>query len=198
MIRKKLHILLIAGCIFFTAGCDWLELLPPDGLVLDEYWQTKEDVEATLLGAYRQFAQMDAMLFLYGEIRADMIRPVQAPNYQQQIVNNNIFSTNTLCNWIDFYRIINYCNNVIKLAPSVLEKDQTFTEFQMISYQSEAIFLRSLAYFYLVRIFKDVPYITEPSMDDNADFFKPQSPGETILTAIKEDLNKYRLTLPIE
>ncbi len=178
-------------------SCDWLELLPPDGLVFDEYWKTKEDVEATLLGAYSKFAIMDEKLFLYGEIRADMIDADEAPNYEKQIINSSIFSNNILADWMDFYEIINYCNNVIELAPKMYEEnvDPTFTEFQMVSLQSEAIFLRSLAYFYLVRVFKDVPYITQPTIDDNIDFYVPKTPGDSILLYVVEDLKEFSLSI---
>jgi hypothetical protein len=36
------------------------------------------------------------------------------------------------------------------------------------SYISEAYFLRSLAYYYLVRLWKDVPFVQEPYVDDTA------------------------------
>jgi len=193
---RKYKLILLSFLIILNQGCDWLELLPPDGLVVDEYWKSKEDVEATLLGAYQQFAEMDEKLFLYGELRGDMIRAIQAPNYQQLIKNSNIFSNNQLCDWEDFYKIINYCNSIIKLAPSVLKVDQTFTELQMTIFTSEAIFLRSLAYFYLVRIFKDVPYITEPTIDDNVDFFIEKAESEEILSFLIEDLNSIKNTTP--
>ena len=51
----------------------------------------------------------------------------------------------------------------------------------MKSLQGEAVFLRSLAYFYLVRIFGDVPYVDSPTTDDNVDFYIPKTSGDTIL-----------------
>jgi hypothetical protein len=62
----------------------------------------------------------------------------------------------------------------------------------MRAFQAEAIFLRSLAYFYLVRVFKDVPLVLEPSEADDVDFFLPKSADTTILRIIKEDLESYR------
>ena len=199
MKTTKITALSLLGIFLLTGGCEWLELLPQNGLVVDEYWQKKEDVEATLMGAYQQFAMMDEKLFLYGEIRADMIEAtINAPDDEQQVMNSNIYSNNSFCNWQDFYKIINYCNNVITYAPEVQALDNSFTEYQRISYQSEAIFLRSLAYFYLVRVFKDVPFVTSPSIDDNVDFFLPKAPGDSILAEIKKDLIEYRLTSPSE
>jgi starch-binding outer membrane protein, SusD/RagB family len=63
----------ITMVIAVTSCHEWLELIPPDGLVKDEYWTSKEDIEAVLMGAYQRFAQMDERLFLYGELRADML-----------------------------------------------------------------------------------------------------------------------------
>ncbi len=177
-------------------GCEWLELLPPDGLVVDEYWKTKEDVKATLMGAYQQFASMDDIMFYMGELRGDMLKPSpQAPINLQQVMKSNIYSTNSLCDWSGFYQIINYCNNVIEMAPKVMEIDNTFTEFNMKSYQAEAMFLRGLAYFYLVRIYGDVPYVDKPTSDDNVDFYIPKDSGDSILMWVEEDLVEYERTI---
>ncbi|MCK4750893.1 MAG: RagB/SusD family nutrient uptake outer membrane protein, partial [Bacteroidales bacterium] len=167
-LNKYIFILLLIPAL----SCDpWLELVPPNGLVQDEYWKTKEDVEATLMGAYQLFNLMDEKLFLYGEIRADMIsRDNNTPNYINSIIEGNIYPDNKLCDWSEFYIIINYCNNVLKYNPIVFEIDNTYSEFQMKGIESEALFLRSLAYFYLVRIFKEVPFVTDPSESDDVEF----------------------------
>ncbi len=184
-------ILLVAG-LLFPAGCsDWLELIPPDGLVKDEYWKSKEDLEAVLMGAYQKFAQLDERLFLYGELRADMLTDdSNTPGYQRLIMEGNIYPDNVLADWNDFYLVINYCNLVMKYAPIVLEIDQTFSDFQRLGYEAEAVFLRSLAYFYLVRIYRDVPLVLEPSEEDDVDFYLPKSPDHEILAFIKEDLQR--------
>ena len=194
--RSYLPIIVLLAVIIF-AGCeDWLETLPPDGLVKEEYWQNKEDVESTLMGAYQGFAKMDELLFLYGELRADMI--VEDNNMVQDerlVKNGDIFPDNKMCDWSPFYEIINYCNNVIEYAPAVMDNDPTFTEFDMEGYRSEAKALRALAYFYLVRVFNDVPLVTEPSDNDDVNFFLAKTDGDTILTRMKEDLKDARLKL---
>lgn len=193
----KIYRTLFLAVLFLpaTACNDWMELIPPDGLVLDEYWKTKEDLEATLMGAYQRFANMDETLFLYGELRGDMIdEAANTPGNHQNIMEGNIFPDNNFCNWRELYRVINYCNNVLKYAPVILDIDQTFTEYRMRSIQAEAVFLRSLAYFYLVRVFKDVPLILEPSEADDVDFFVNKSADTTVLRVIKQDLEKYRFS----
>ena len=189
-LNKYIFILLLIPAL----SCDqWLELVPPNGLVQDEYWKTKEDVEATLMGAYQLFNQMDEKLFLYGEIRADMIsRDNNTPNYINSIIEGNIYPDNQLCDWSEFYMIINYFNNVLKYNPIVFEIDNTYSEFMLKGMESEALFLRSLAYFYLVRIFKDVPYVTDPSESDDVEFYLPKSDGAIILESVKQDLLEAR------
>jgi starch-binding outer membrane protein, SusD/RagB family len=190
---KRSLIILVAG-MMATACNDWLEIIPPDGLVQDEYWKTKEDVQAVLMGAYQSFAKLDQKLFLYGEIRGDMVKQdANTAAYQRNIMEGNLYPDNQLANWDDFYSIINYCNFVIEYAPEVREIDPTFSPYQMQGYQTEAIFLRSLAYFYLVRIFKDVPLVLNPTESDDVDLFPAKSTDQEVLSRIKEDLINARL-----
>jgi hypothetical protein len=195
--RKRTEIrrwLIGALLILMAASCgEWLELLPPDGLVKDEYWTSKEDVEAVLMGAYQKFAQLDERLFLYGELRADMIEEGgNTPGYQRLIMDGNIYPDNVLCDWEDFYLVIHHCNSVLKYAPLILELDPTFTPYQKDGFEAEAYFLRSLAYFYLVRIFKDVPLVLEASEEDDVDFFRSKTQDTEILKQVKADLEIAR------
>lgn len=174
-----------------------LELLPPGGLIREEYWKTKEDVEAVLMAGYQSFANMDRDLFLHGELRGDLLEGGPLQNSQEQnIMENNIYSDNSFTNWDDFYRIINYCNEVIQNAPLVQEIDNTFNDFRRQTLMAEAYWVRSLAYFYLVRIYNQVPLILEPSESDNVDFYVKKSSQEEVLTQIVEDLTANREFAP--
>ena len=174
-----------------------MELIPPGGLIREEFWKTKEDVEAVLMAAYESFASMDAKLFVYGEVRADLVEGDYNQPWEEQLLNEgNIYPNNSFSNWSSFYKIINYCNEVIKNAPLVQEIDNTFTDFQKQGLVSEAYFLRSLSYFYLVRIFKDVPLVLEPTEKDDADFYIPKSTEEQILNQIVKDLEENRAFAP--
>ena len=198
--RKKIKYLMVVLMIFTQISCnDWLELIPPGGLIREEFWKTKADVDAVLMAAYSDFSRMDRNLFLYGELRGDMlIGGPNQPGGEQQIMENNIYPDNGFANWNNFYKVINYCNEVIKNAPLVQDIDNTFTDYQMQSLVSEAYFLRSLAYFYLVRIYNQVPLIIEPTESDDADFYVAKVPEETVLTQIVADLEANRAFAPSE
>jgi len=190
---KAITILSILILSLSYACNDWLELLPPQGLIREEFWQSKEDVQAVVMGAYESFASMNGKLFQYGEMRADLVTyDNNLGESEKKIMEGNIYPDNYLCDWSGFYKVINYCNEVIKNAPLVQKIDNTFTDYQMQGYLSEAYFLRSLAYFYLVRIFKDVPYITEPTETDDGDVYPVKTDGDEILADVLVDLENFR------
>jgi hypothetical protein len=75
MKMKILKYILIIIMVFFQLSCEkWMELIPPEGLIREEFWKTKEDVEAVVMGAYESFGGMDELLFKFGEMRADMVK----------------------------------------------------------------------------------------------------------------------------
>lgn len=192
--RSKIKYFLVTLLVFMQFSCnDWLELIPPSGLIRQEFWKSKEDVESVLMASYESFASMDRNMFLQGELRADLLEgDVNQPWNEQNIMENNIYPDNWFCNWNSYYSIINSCNEVIKNAPLVKEIDNTFTDFRLKSLMAEAYFLRSLSYFYLVRIYRDVPLVLEPSETDDADFYLPKSSEEEVLNQIVADLNANR------
>jgi len=73
MRSKVFKIAIILGFSVLFACNEWMELIPPQGLIREEFWKTKEDVEAVIMGAYESFSRMDRELFLYGELRGDMV-----------------------------------------------------------------------------------------------------------------------------
>lgn len=82
-------------------------------------------------------------------------------------------------------------NAVIKYASDVVEKDPSFDRNMCRSFMAEAFFQRSLAYFYLVRTFKDTPFVVEPYVDDSAPYVMGKTDGTTILKSCISDLETY-------
>lgn len=175
------YTLLIAFTLAF-AGCKkWLDLKPQDGIVKEEFWKTKEQVKASVIGIYSSMMEYSSgtysstgyvpslaeLLFVWGESRADNIATATASSADDiALVNVNIQATNVNANWRPFYRTINFCNTVIEKAPEVLANDNTFTQAQLDNYLSEALTVRALMYFYLVRTFGDVPLKLDATLSD--------------------------------
>lgn len=182
-------VLLVSGLLMISGCEDALKLYPPDGLVKDEFWQTKEDVEAVLMAGYQRFASLDSRLFYYGELRADMLDDGgNLGANHRNIMESNIYPSNRWADWSSFYTVINNCNLVLKYAPDVLEIDPTFSEYKFNTMNAEAVFLRSLAYFYMVRIWKDVPLVLTAYDSDTQEFFLEKTDGAVILDSINDQL----------
>jgi hypothetical protein len=188
--KIKAKLILIAFILTGQFSCsDWLDLQPPQGLTREEFWQTKEDVDAAVMGAYHALADMNDLLFKYGEMRGDLV--VYDDNLsgeERDIMDGSIYPDNGMCNWEKFYKLINYCNEIIYFAPGVQGKDETFTDYLLYGYLSEAYFLRSLSYFYLVRVFKEVPLVLEPTLTDATNVYPEKSTEEEVLAQIRQDL----------
>ena len=191
-IAKYIMIGLLAMHGLATTSCsDWLNLMPSDGVPLDEFWKTKEDVRSVVNGAYLSMTSTALVqrLFLYGEWRADMITSGKRTNSNvESVFNGEISVDNSLLDWASFYETINICNTILKFAPVAKANDPTFSEVQLKEYEGQAIAIRSLMYFYLVRSFGEVPFIREAYVNAGQQMSVPKSSEKEILAEVVADL----------
>jgi len=196
--KHILTIFLTALLILGWASCKKkLDLKPPDGILAQDYWQTKEQVRAAVMGCYGSLLgdpsgtdrPLSELFFLWGELRADMVAPALGTTGEEyEVMNVNTVATNSITNWRPVYRTINYCNTVIAYAPQALITDHTFTQAALDGYVAEAKALRALLYFYLVRSFGDVPLKLTPTSSDDEIVALAKSPQQDVLTQIINDL----------
>lgn len=191
---KTILICLTAFSVLLCTSCsDWLNIEPENDLIEQEYWKSKSDVESTLIGAYNSFTKCVNSCFLWGELRADMLTPtLKTSSSYLQVMSNIIVENSSLISWAAFYKAINNANVVIANAEKVLDVDMSFTREQCDAFLAEAYYIRSLSYFYLVRAFKEVPFITSPSKDDGQDYDVPKSSELDILNQLIDDLETYK------
>ena len=132
-IRQFTTRILLIGSVCLSSCSDWLEIYPTSGLITEQFWHTKEDIEAVLMGAYKTFADMNDSLLLHGELRADMVQDMNnTPSNLEAIKDGIIEPTNEFTRWDGFYRVINYCNLVLANSEAVLDDDPTLSEVQLI------------------------------------------------------------------
>jgi hypothetical protein len=176
----------------------WLDLKPQDGITGAAFWETKEQVEASVIGCYASLLgspngsrSLAEILFLWGELRADMLAATTFTNNEElDIMNVSILPTNSITNWRSLYQTINYCNTVIDFAPRVLGKDQTFSQDALNKKIAEVKALRALMYFYLVRSFGDVPLKLKSTSTDKDIEQIPKTSQDSVLTQIVKDLTE--------
>lgn len=171
---------------------DWLSIAPENDLIKEKFWTKREDVDGALAATYNAFRGAALQSFILGEVRADMVTFGDLFGDYQKIAGSDINPTNGAANWREYYKAINLANTLMFYNKQVFEKDKTFTKKMMDGVDAEALFIRSISYFYLVRLWKDVPLVLEPSISDTSNLFLPKSKENVVIDQIIEDLLKAK------
>ena len=195
--KKTINNIIIAlgASLGLTSCSDFLDILPLNDVVLENYWTEKSDVTSNVNGCYEALEINECInrLGLWGEIRSENMRlGTNVPNEVNEILKENILPSNPYCSWAAIYDVINRCNTVCHYAPGVQAIDPNYTEDEMRSDMAQASAIRALCYFYLIRTFRDVPYSKEPSIDDAQRYIIPASSFETVLDTCIADLEKVK------
>jgi len=195
-------------CGIFT-GCDkYLDLEPSQNISENIALTSDENVKHVLTGAYSEFAlpgiyggnilRNAELLGGNGEIQwvGTYIDP-------RQIFNKTMIATNSEAEvqWVDSYEVINTANNILTALAVVKDADRNRV-------QGEALFLRGLMYFDLVRFFADqyqfgvantqlgVPLITTPTQGITATSFVTRNTVDEVYTQVLADLTQAASLLP--
>ncbi|SHK10893.1 Starch-binding associating with outer membrane [Tangfeifania diversioriginum] len=187
---KKIIILLSILVVSFTA-CTDLEIEPVSQITLANVSEDGNDAEALLIGCYNQLANTLSSRYIdWGDARADNLD--QGTAGSASLVNNTLTSSHSACNWSSLYNTINRCNLVINLVPQITNGINENRKNEIIV---EAKFIRALCYFYAVRLWGDVPLITEPTL--SAEDLKVQRESKTaIYSQIEDDLSEALNNIP--
>lgn len=185
-------------CLVLASFCGckkFLDQVPENSLTRNEFFKTEADANAAIVGVYDALQGCASQFLQWGEFRADLIVSNIAldPIYLQSFEN-----TNQISNWTNPYRVIGRANIVIEKVPDIPALDRRFTEAESKEIVGEALFLRALTYFYLVRVFKEVPLVLEAPSSDAVDFLKPKVSADSVLNQIEKDLAIAEQDLPAD
>lgn len=187
---KILLIALVAlgtGCKKFLAEQD------PSNLSPDTYYTLPEHAEAGVAAAYAQtrFIGNGAGIFVANFSMLEMVTGTARTETGQNSDLNNLLGLsfngeNLLVRnwWAGLYNVIAQTNQVTDKVPGINPMDET-RRAQIIG---EAKFLRAWAYFYLVRLYGDVPLVTVPQTINSPDFYPTRTGTELIYKQIVDDL----------
>lgn len=157
----------------FTSCGDYLDTLPLNDVVLENYWTEKKDVTSVLNSCYESLENRESILRMavWGELRSENIVAGTASNNDLlDALKETLLPSSSLTLWSILYQTINRCNTVIHYAPGVQEIDPNYTYAELQATIAEATFIRDLCYFYLLRTFGSVPMVFQASISDDADF----------------------------
>ncbi|MBR3897581.1 MAG: RagB/SusD family nutrient uptake outer membrane protein [Bacteroidaceae bacterium] len=189
--KKIFSIVLICGGLLSSSCSDWLDLLPNNEQVTDQYWKSKEDVEAVVASGYYYMRQNITRMMQLGELRGGTLYTkgnLLWTNNAEKMQDFNLQPSHGICKYEDIYKVIGMANSVLHYAAGVRTLDDTYTEGALKAHMAEAYFMRAYCNFLLVRNWRDVPLVTEAFVTDRADYNLPVSSEEDIIDCIKSDL----------
>jgi len=196
---KKFNIkYLVVTSMFFTlivlTSCkDWLTVAPEDSLIKEKFWTKTADVDGALAATYNAMRDVSLNSLIMGEVRADLVNFTgNSFSGYARIGESDITPTNNNVGWSNYYKPINMANTLMYYDKQVLELDKTFTEEYMNQVDAEALYIRSLSYFYLIRLWKDVPLVINASISDTSDLFVPKSPEKVVIKQVISDLERAK------
>ena len=189
--RKTVNTILLATVLALCSCTGLLNLEPKSSLTGNDYWKTATDVENGVTAVYYSLSQAFAKgVYDWGELRGGNYYGNQ-PNGSDQydIINNVIKSTNSAALWTKLYQTVGRANLVLKYAPSA-----SMMPSQKNGYLSECYAVRALCYFWMVRVWGDVPLFLEPIEEYSpSNIFRPRTDKDIILRQVVSDLEAAEL-----
>jgi hypothetical protein len=186
LVDRKIIALLMLASFLFSSCENWLDIAPEKDLIKDNFWKKTEDANSALAAVYGSLRDVSLENFIWGECRADIA--VGMPGNYTPISGSDIDPENDAINWSKYYRTINLANTLLYYSKEVLDNDMSFTQTMKDGVDAEALFIRSLCYFYLVRLWKEVPLILNPSISDTCNLYFAKSTEAVIMKQIISDL----------
>jgi len=209
--NKLLSILSIIALLGIFTGCDkYLDLEPSQNISENIALTSDKNVKSVLLGAYSLFdnpAIYGGNLLRNAELLGGNGEILWVGTYidPRQIFNKTMIASNSEAEvqWRDSYRVINTANNILSALAVVDAADRDRVE-------GEALFLRSLMFFDLVRFFAGqynpgianpqlgVPLVLTPTQGINGSSFVGRNTVDEVYNKVIADLVIAASKLPVK
>ncbi len=204
---KKYIAVLFASSFLFLAGCDkQLDILPEQSVAESVVLVSDANVKKALNGAYDGLSSgsfLGGELQLFSELLAKDGEITWEGTYNQprEVANKAILVNNSFVsgNWLAGYNTINLANNILSAIDVVNEPDRNRVK-------GEALFLRGLSYFELVKLFAQpyaaggnnpgMPLVLTPTRKVDEASYVPRSTVEQTYAQILADLTEAESLLP--
>ncbi|MEO6346917.1 MAG: RagB/SusD family nutrient uptake outer membrane protein [Aquaticitalea sp.] len=191
-------IILIVMVLMTAMSCNTLEVEPQNSIPAEQAFQTKDDIDRGILGAYASFQSLSyygRTYNIFSDLSADNLsHPIDATaTAYAEVDNNNILPENGSVGgiWAICYDGINVANNVIAKVPTI----EDMTEEERNEALAELYFIRGLNHFNLLNYFGAIPLKLTPTVGVT-ELDAPRNPVIEVYAQIIEDLTFASVYLP--
>ena len=202
-IQKMMKLLVLAAPLLFSSCSDLLENDNEFFHVAtqEQQWNSLTDTRSAMFGVYglmRTALGENNTFWATGDLRMGDFT-VRTRSDLQAIRDNKLDSPfeniKKISDWTRFYKVINAACLFIEKAKEVVEKDPAYSEVNYTYDAAQVRVIRALAYFYMVRMWGDVPLITYSY--DNGTFPKvARTDADVVLNYVINELREAAKLLP--
>lgn len=205
MKKNILHTFLLGASALVLGGLtsceDFLTIYPTGSITKEDYWNTSNDVNNVRAAAYNQMTKLIDKILIWGEFRSDNVTLNKMDQTQFLRLQEAVLQPDAdMFDWAGLYKGINFCNEVIDNGQTMVDNgvDPSFQQGDWAPIKAEMTALRALYYFYLVRAFRDVPYVKHSvSTDAEARASRiAATPGYEILEDLIKDVEEVQASAP--
>lgn len=194
---------LLAFLVAQTACKKVLELESKETPSSNKFWKNQGDALAGLLGGYsllRDALTDENRYYVYGDVPANTFRITYNSDYSIHQIRDGSFDgvyygyLENLQNWTKFYKAIAQANLLIEKIPGIPEV--TFVERYKDYFLGEAYFLRAFNYFYISKVWGDVPLVLDAVEDVEEAKNYGREKQQVVLAKCLQDLDSAITLLP--
>lgn len=160
---KYIFLILLMGIV---QSCDWLDLTPEDTYSIDNYWNSKDQVDRFIRGLHVRVRSRQNIFFQMGEVRGGTLDSEVSSLFSQAksdipAISNTLAEDKTvISDWGNFYMDIMQINHAIERVPATTFLSETEKNYDLgILYG-----LRAFYYFQLFRTYGGVPIVDSPEV----------------------------------
>jgi hypothetical protein len=202
MINKGLLLGIGVSLLTMTSCEKYLTQEPRNSTYNEAFWKSSTDVNSAVAANYALFRSAifsgnnQPRHFMYGDAVANAYFTIQYTGDGLEGIQTGDwtfdYNLNSLGNYSDFYKAIAMSNLILERVPQITDAElnvsnpETFRK----RVEGQAYFLRGLTYFYMARVWGDVPIVTAVVEDPLNSPELPRDPVADVLKQAEEDAKK--------
>ena len=193
---KNIAILIVLISLVPGLACKkFLDEKPISTISPDKFWKDRNDAATWMAGVYNSLqTTLSTNYYEWGEVRADHIRVGGTGNAQLTMITNTLSANdadiNETTRWSALYTTISLCNYGIKYLPAMIDANIEGAATTYRDYLGQCYAIRSLMYFYGLRVWGRMPLHLEPIESINQTLDLPRSSIEQVKTQILSDITE--------
>ncbi|MBC9911740.1 RagB/SusD family nutrient uptake outer membrane protein [Chitinophaga varians] len=205
---KRIHIITCLLCMtsILVISCKKvLELNPRETPSSGVYWQNENDALAGLLGGYsllRDALTNENRYYVYGDVPCNTFLITYGSDYAIHQLRDGSFDGSyygyleNLQDWTPFYKAIAQANLLIRKIPTI-PTDAFKVQDRKNYFLGEAYYLRAFNYFFISKVWGDVPLVTDAVEDVSEAKNYGREAQQKVLAQAIADLEQAKKLLPV-